>query len=142
MALLQTASDIYQQAIAPAPEPKIPLGIIIATLGLLSMILGGVISQWIWMRSKMAEHDVRIAEMEVKISKKDKEFTEERQQNSLNAQMASREVTSTFARVFDKLDSMKDEIKSDIQGILINCAAEENHVKTLIVNELKDRKII
>jgi len=121
---------------------SLQLGTIIAFFSLLVIIAGGVISQWIWMRSKMAEFEVRITEIEGKISEKDKEYADERKDYAKEARIASREVTSTFTRVFTRLDEIKDELKDDINQINITCAGHDSRTRDVVVKVLKDHDII
>jgi hypothetical protein len=124
-------------------------GEFIAIFAILTSILAGVISQWIWMRSKMAEHDVRIAEMETKINASEKERAEDKEKMGAEIIRSSREVTSTFVRVFEKMEEItehlttnKDELKTDISNIRVFCAGHDARARDQIVQILKDHQII
>jgi len=118
------------------------VGEFIALMSLLALILGGVISQWIWMRSRLAEYGVRILEVETKLTKKDEDLADERKEIAKQAALNSREVTSTFTRVFEKLDDIKDELKDDISKINVLCAGHEARTRDTVIKILKDHDII
>jgi hypothetical protein len=92
-----------------------------AIIGVFVIILGALISGWVWVNIRFSEIKVQIVDIYARIDKGDKRDDKIEEGNEHKNALLSRELSNSVSKIFTKLDNLV-VITTDIR---IKCAAHD-----------------